>query len=82
MSSYFTEPAAVISPLLFRLLNDGAQDESARERCRRQGIEDPVRLSDLSAELFDLWQRRSIQLMPVGVSETSSTVPPEQEGAI
>jgi carbamoyltransferase len=82
MSSYFTEPAAVISPLLFRLLNDGAQDESTRERCRRQGIEDPVRLSDLSAELFDLWQRRSIQLMPVGVSETSSTVPPEEKGAI
>jgi carbamoyltransferase len=64
MSSFFTESAVAISPLLFRLLADDAAATSGRERCGRYGLEDPAQLSRLSAELFDLWQRRAVQLMP------------------
>jgi carbamoyltransferase len=64
VSSFFAESAVPISPQLFRLLADDAPAASCRERCRRQGIEDPAQLPRLSAELFDLWQRRAIRLMP------------------
>ncbi|HZF33033.1 MAG TPA: carbamoyltransferase C-terminal domain-containing protein, partial [Candidatus Angelobacter sp.] len=64
VSSFFTESAVAISPVLARLLVDRANGASTRARCRRHGIEDPAQLSQLSAELFDLWQRRSIQLLP------------------
>jgi len=68
MSSFFMESAAVISPVLARLLVDHTDGAPTRERCRREGIEDPAQISQLSTELFDLWQRRSIQLMPASQS--------------
>jgi carbamoyltransferase len=64
VSSFFAESAVAISPLLFRLLADDAPAASCGERCRRHGVEDPAQRARLSTELFDLWQRRAIRLMP------------------
>jgi len=62
-SSYFGDSVAPVSPTLFRLLHDD-DGASARRRCERLGIVESGELERLGAELFDLWQRRSIRLAP------------------
>ena len=63
-SSYFSESMLPVSPNLFNLLIEDADGVSARHRCQRLGLGDPAGLSRLGTELFEAWQRRSIQMMP------------------
>lgn len=59
----FAEETASISADTYAVLAD-AHGGAVTERCARLAIDDPARRQRLAGDLFDLWQRRVVQLTP------------------
>lgn len=59
----FAEETAAISADVYAVLIDTIGG-SVAQRCARLAIDDPLRRQRLAGDLFDLWQRRVLQLTP------------------
>ena len=61
---FFATSVGVLSATMYELLLQDSDGATLRARCQRLGVESPQILRQLSAEAFDLWQRRLIALAP------------------
>lgn len=62
-NAIFAEETAAISADVYAVLAD-TDGGTVAQRCTRLAIDDPLRRQRLTGDLFDLWQRRVLQLMP------------------
>lgn len=56
--------AMTVSSALFRILEDDDDGPNIGSRCATFGIDDPLQLARITAEVSDLWHRRMIVLSP------------------